>query len=120
MFSFEKVLIDNGYIKHKLNQQLGIFEQVNEHEDYYSTMNNLYFYFFHKDNNNKNLLNSIIFGINESLPTLIYPRPFILKRNNKIIFNIKDSDIDRLLSKYGDNVILDLIKTNKIKTFEIC
>jgi len=113
MTKFEELLIDKGYKRHSivLNKNNKV-EYVNPTTNYYSSMGNVSFMYINGDS-------KIQFGLNEAgkPPTLIYPRPTILKREGDAItagYSNRDDYVNRLLQNEDLERIFDSLFNDKI------
>lgn len=95
MIPFEKYLIENGWLKYKLIYETGKLERTNETN--LDTNHRLDYRYCHQDD--KEMVNIICVGLNEWKhgPTVKWPRPPKIER---------DFEMDRILAKYSNEVIL--------------
>lgn len=129
MTSFEKILVDRGYVKFTYHKNKFIKPKYH----IISTMVNLCHMYFHnsdpivyKIENNlpitlEDRKNEICFGLHEvgKPSTLIYPRPNIktIQTTNNIIFDrgINDDIMNNILSKYTfDEIFESMFNREKI------
>lgn len=139
--NFEKLLIDKGYEKYRLNPRTMQFEQTDKH--LFSTMGDLDYRYIHKDDpvlekikrgkkvtdddfTREDRKNIIAFGLHEygKPPTLINPRPKIRIAKGTLEIKIKDIQdnykIELMNGSYiAENFYIKNVDSDKI-TFMYC
>jgi hypothetical protein len=142
MTGFEQYLIENGWLKFRLNLKTMRYEKAVGHE--LSTMTNITHHYFHETD--KEVLskidrgvavgnggisyadrkNEIVFGLHEvgNPPTLIRPRPRLRvrrKRNSEIVIEDEtlDANMHVALEKINEEIILTAMFTQIVIAIDL-